>query len=183
MKPIADGIFCRTERKEYDRRICQGLVDFFQNKIPNELIIFLVSLLPVLELRGGMIAAKLLHVDFLRAFIICYIGNILPIPFILLFIRKIFQFLRDKPVFSKIIEKLEIRSMRNSEKVKRWRDWGLLLFVAIPLPGTGGWTGALIAALTDMRIKKSFPIIALGILIAGIIMSVITYLVPSFFGF
>ena len=154
----------------------KGLVDFFQNKIPNELIIFLVSLLPVLELRGGMIAAKLLHVDFLRAFIICYIGNILPI-------RKIFQFLRDKPVFSKIIEKLEIRSMRNSEKVKRWRDWGLLLFVAIPLPGTGGWTGALIAALTDMRIKKSFPIIALGILIAGIIMSVITYLVPSFFGF
>lgn len=119
----------------------------------------------------------------MRAFIICYIGNILPIPFILLFIRKIFQFLRDKPVFSKIIEKLEIRSMRNSEKVKRWRDWGLLLFVAIPLPGTGGWTGALIAALTDMRIKKSFPIIALGILIAGIIMSVITYLVPSFFGF
>ena len=152
----------------------QGLVDFFQNKIPNELIIFLVSLLPVLELRGGMIAAKLLHVDFWRAFAICYLGNILPIPFILLFIRKIFQFLRDKPVFSKIIEKLEIRSMRN---------WGLLLFVAIPLPGTGGWTGALIAALTDMRIKKSFPIIALGILIAGIIMSVITYLVPSFFGF
>ena len=124
----------------------QGLVDFFQNKIPNELIIFLVSLLPVLELRGGMIAAKLLHVDFWRAFAICYLGNILPIPFILLFIRKIFQFLRDKPVFSKIIKKLEIRSMRNSEKVKRWRDWGLLLFVAIPLPGTGGWTGALIAA-------------------------------------
>ena len=72
----------------------KGLVDFFHDKIPNELIIFLVSLLPVLELRGGMIAAKLLHVDFLRAFIICYIGNILPIPFILLFIRKIFQFLR-----------------------------------------------------------------------------------------
>ncbi len=161
----------------------RGLVDFFQNKIPNELIIFIISLLPVLELRGGLIAAKLLGVSFARAFVICYIGNIVPIPFILLFIRKIFQFLRDKPIFSKIIEKLEIRSMRNSEKVKRWRDWGLLLFVAIPLPGTGGWTGALIAALTDMRIKKSFPIISLGVLIAGIIMSVIAYLVPSFFGF
>ena len=97
----------------------QGLVDFFQNKIPNELIIFLVSLLPVLELRGGMIAAKLLHVDFWRAFAICYLGNILPIPFILLFIRKIFQFLRDKPVFSKIIKKLEIRSMRNSQTLAR----------------------------------------------------------------
>lgn len=161
----------------------RGLVDFFQNRIPNELIIFIISLLPVLELRGGLIAAKLLGVNFARAFVICYIGNIVPIPFILLFIRKIFQFLRDKPLFSKIIEKLEIRSIRNSEKVKRWRDWGLLLFVAIPLPGTGGWTGALIAALTDMRIKKSFPIISLGVLIAGIIMSVFAYLVPSLFGF
>ncbi len=161
----------------------RGLVDFFQNRIPNELIIFIISLLPVLELRGGLIAAKLLGVNFARAFVICYIGNIVPIPFILLFIRKIFQFLRDKPLFSKIIEKLEIRSMRNSEKVKRWRDWGLLLFVAVPLPGTGGWTGALIAALTDMRIKKSFPIISLGVLIAGIIMSVFAYLVPSLFGF
>ena len=158
------------------------LATFFQDKIPNELIIFLISLLPVLELRGGMIAAKLLQVDFLRAFVICYIGNILPIPFILLFIRKIFQFLRDKKGFSKLIEKLEIRSMRKSEKVKRWRDWGLLLFVAIPLPVTGGWTGALIAALTDIRIKRSFPIIAVGILIAGIIMSVLTYLLPSVFG-
>lgn len=158
------------------------LATFFQDKIPNELIIFLISLLPVLELRGGMIAARLLHVDFLRAFVICYLGNILPIPFILLFIRKIFQFLRDKKGFSKLIEKLEIRSMRKSEKVKRWRDWGLLLFVAIPLPGTGGWTGALIAALTDIRIKRSFPIIAVGILIAGVIMSVLTYLLPSVFG-
>lgn len=161
----------------------QTIVDFFRDKIPPELIIFFISMLPVLELRGGLIAAKLLGVEFVPAFIICYIGNIIPVPFILLFIRKIFQFLRDKKGFSKIIEKLEIRSMRKSEKVKRWRDWGLLAFVAIPLPGTGGWTGALIAALMDIRIKKSFPIIAIGVLIAGIIMSVIAYLVPSFFGF
>ena len=161
----------------------QTIVDFFKDKIPPELIIFFISMLPILELRGGLIAAKLLGVEFVRAFIICYIGNIIPVPFILLFIRKIFQFLRDKKGFSKIIEKLEIRSMRKSEKVKRWRDWGLLAFVAIPLPGTGGWTGALIAALMDIRIKKSFPIIAIGILVAGIIMSVMTYLVPSFFGF
>ena len=161
----------------------QTIVDFFKDKIPPELIIFFISMLPVLELRGGLIAAKLLGVEFVPAFIICYIGNIIPVPFILLFIRKIFQFLRDKKGFSKIIEKLEIRSMRKSEKVKRWRDWGLLAFVAIPLPGTGGWTGALIAALMDIRIKKSFPIIAIGVLIAGIIMSVIAYLVPSFFGF
>lgn len=153
----------------------KGLVDFFQDKIPNELVIFLVSLLPVLELRGGMIAAKLLHVDFLRAFIICYIGNILPIPFILLFIRKIFQFLKRFSGTRKIVEKLEVRSMRQSEKVKRWRNWGLLLFVAVPLPGTGGWTGALIAALLDIRIKTSLPIIALGVLIANLIMTAFSY--------
>ncbi len=157
-------------------------VELFRDKIPNELIIFVISMIPILELRGGMIAASLLKVDLLPAFFICYIGNIVPIPFILLFIRKIFQFLRDKKGFSKIIEKLEVRSMRKSEQVQRWRDWGLLIFVAVPLPGTGGWTGALIAALMDMRIKKSFPIIAAGVLIAGVIMAVLTYGIPTLLG-
>ena len=151
------------------------LVGLFQGTVPKELIIFIISLFPVLELRGGMIAAKLLGVELYKAFVICYIGNILPIPFILLFIRRIFKFLKNFKATGGIIEKLEIRSMRKSEKVKRWRNWGLLLFVAIPLPGTGGWTGALIAALLDIRIKTSFPIIALGVLIANLIMSAFSY--------
>ena len=151
------------------------IVDVFQGNVPKELIIFLVSMLPVLELRGGMIAAKLLGVPLLKAFVICYIGNILPIPFILLFIRKIFQFLKRFSGTRKIVEKLEVRSMRQSEKVQRWRNWGLLLFVAVPLPGTGGWTGALIAALLDIRIKTSLPIIALGVLIANLIMTAFSY--------
>ncbi len=151
------------------------IVDVFQGNVPKELIIFLISMLPVLELRGGMIAAKLLGVPLLKAFVICYIGNILPIPFILLFIRKIFQFLKRFSGTRKIVEKLEVRSMRQSEKVKRWRNWGLLLFVAVPLPGTGGWTGALIAALLDIRIKTSLPSIALGVLIANLIMTAFSY--------
>lgn len=154
-------------------------VDLFQNKIPEELIIFIISLFPVLELRGGLIAASLLGLDLIPSFIICYIANMIPIPFILLFIRKIFQFLRDKPFFGKIIQKLEIRSMRKSEKVQKYRGWGLLIFVAIPLPGTGGWTGALIAALCDMRVRNATFIIAIGVLIAGIIMSVISYGLPA----
>ncbi|NLP48949.1 MAG: small multi-drug export protein [Clostridiales bacterium] len=158
------------------------VIELFRNKISNELIVFVVSMLPVLELRGGMVAAKLLDLPLLPAFFISFAGNMLPIPFILIFIRKIFQFLRDKKGFSKIIEKLEIRSMRQSDKVKRWREWGLLMFVAIPLPGTGGWTGALIAALIDMRIKKSLPIIAVGVLIAGFIMAVLTYGLPALLG-
>lgn len=155
--------------------IANFLVELFRDTIPKEAIIFVISMFPILELRGGMIAAKLLDVDFLRAFVICYFGNILPIPFILLFIRKIFQFLKRFKKIGPIIEKLEIRSMRKSEKVKRWRNWGLLAFVAVPLPGTGGWTGALIAALLDIRLRTSLPIIALGVLIANIIMSIFSY--------
>ena len=159
--------------------ISEYIVNLFSGTIPKELIVFIISMFPILELRGGMIAASLLEVDLLKSLVICYIGNILPIPFILLFIRKIFQFLRDKPFFGNIIQKLEIRSMRKSEKVQKYRGWGLLIFVAIPLPGTGGWTGALIAALCDMRVRNATFIIAIGVLIAGIIMSVISYGLPA----
>lgn len=155
--------------------IVNSMVTFFKDTIPSELIVFVISLFPILELRGGMIAAKLLDVEFVKAFFICYVGNILPLPFILLFIRKIFQFLKKYEKIGRIIEKLEIRSMRKSESVKKFRLWGLLAFVAIPLPGTGGWTGSLIAALLDMRISHSFPVIALGVLIANIIMSIFSY--------
>lgn len=155
--------------------IVNSMVDFFKDTIPSELIVFVISLFPILELRGGMIAAKLLDVEFVKAFFICYVGNILPLPFILLFIRKIFQFLKRFEKIGKLIEKLEIRSMRKSESVKKYRLWGLFAFVAIPLPGTGGWTGSLIAALLDMRISHSFPVIAVGVLVANIIMSIFSY--------
>ena len=162
--------------------IAQYFVEHFNGKIPKELIIFLVSMLPILELRGGMIAAKLMDVNFFSAITICFVGNILPIPFILLFIRKIFDFLRNKKGFSKLIKKLEASSLEKSEKVTRWRDLGLVLFVGIPLPGTGGWTGALIAAILEMPIKKSLPLVILGVAIAGLIMSVAAYAIPGMFG-
>lgn len=155
--------------------ITDYFVALFQGMIPKELIVFIISMFPILELRGGMIAAKLLGVQLWKAFIICYFGNILPIPFILLFIRRIFVFLKKFKPTEKLVGKIEIRSMRKSEKVRRGRNWGLLAFVAIPLPGTGGWTGALIAALLDIRMKASLPIIALGVLIANLIMSVFSY--------
>ncbi|MBR5544134.1 MAG: small multi-drug export protein, partial [Clostridia bacterium] len=151
--------------------IVNELMALLQDKIPEELVAFVISLCPVLECRGGMIAARLMEIPFIKAFLICYIGNMLPIPFIVLFIRKIFDFLRRFKFFSKIVEKLEAKTEKNKEKVLKYEAWGLLLFVAIPLPGTGGWTGALMAALLDIRMKKSLPIIALGVLIAGFIMS------------
>ena len=135
--------------------------------------------MPILELRGGLIAASLLGVDLKLAFVISYAANMLPMPFILLFIRKVFKFLRNKRFFGKIIRKLEERSERKSETVKKYGKWGLLIFVAIPLPGTGGWTGALVAALMNMRIKHAIGPIAVGVLIAGIIMAIISYGIPA----
>lgn len=155
--------------------VVNAIVSFFKDSIPKELVVFLISMVPILELRGGMIAASLLDVELVRALVICYIGNILPIPFILLFIRKIFKFLKRFEKVGSVIEKLEIRSMRKSENVKKYRFWGLFAFVGIPLPGTGGWTGALIASLLDMRIKLSFPAIALGVLAADLIMAIFSY--------
>lgn len=156
-------------------QIVSAILEFFTDKMPEELTAFIISLMPILELRGGMIAARLLELPFLKAFLICYAGNMLPIPFIILFIRKIFEFLRRFKFFGRIIEKLEKKTEKNKDKVLKYEAWGLLLFVAIPLPGTGGWTGALMAALLDIRMQKSLPIIALGVLIAGFIMSGLTY--------
>ncbi len=156
-------------------QIVDTIMSFLQDKVPEELVAFLISLCPVLECRGGMIAARLMEIPFIKAFLICYLGNMIPIPFIILFIRKIFDFLRRFKFFEKIILKLEAKTEKNKEKVLRYESWGLLIFVAIPLPGTGGWTGALMAGLLDMRFKRSLPIIALGVLIAGFIMSAVTY--------
>ena len=163
-------------------QLASSLVTFFGDTIPAELTVFLVSLLPVLELRGGLIAAKLLGLNLVKAFIICFIGNILPVPFIILFIKKIFAFMRRFKVFDKMLDKLEAKGDKNKDKILKYKEWGLLAFVAIPLPGTGAWTGALIAALLDLRMKKSFPIISIGVLIAGLIVSLIAYGIPYIAG-
>ncbi len=157
-------------------QIVTTFTDFLAtHNIPEEVIPFIISLFPVLEIRGGMIASLALGIDFIPAFIVCYLGNIIPIPFILLFIRKIFALMRKSKRLTKIVEKMEARADKKKDTMLKYKEWGLLLFVAIPLPGTGGWTGALIAALMDLRIKKAFPIICLGVLIAGLIMSLLTY--------
>ncbi|MCM1509028.1 MAG: small multi-drug export protein [Ruminococcus flavefaciens] len=162
--------------------IVQFFISQFGDKAAPEVITFIISLLPVLELRGGLIAAKLMGISFAKAFAICYVGNMLPIPFILLFIRKIFTWLKKFQKTEVLISKLEARSIRKADKVKKYRLWGLFLFVAIPLPGTGAWTGALIADLFDIRIKHSLPIIAIGVFVAGIITSILSYGLLGAFG-
>lgn len=148
--------------------------------IPQWLIPFIVSVCPILELRGGIIAAKIVGMKLVPAFILCFIGNMIPLPFVLLFIKKIFAFFRDKKFFGKIVRKLESRAENKSQGFKKGELIGLFLFVAIPLPGTGGWTGALVASLLNMPVKKSLPVITAGVFVAGLIMALIMY---GVFGF
>ena len=143
--------------------------------LPAELVIFLISLLPILELRGGLVVASLLQVPLLTAIPICILGNILPIPFILLFIKKIFKWMKRFPRLAKLVDKLEARAMRKSDGIARGEFWGLVLFVGIPLPMTGAWTGSLIAALLEMDLKKAVLADLLGIAIATIIVSILSY--------
>ena len=155
--------------------IVQPLIDFLSSHgIPRELIVFIISLFPILELRGGIIAAMFLQIDWPTAFVICLIGNLLPIPFILLFIRKIFEWMKNTR-FVKLVHRLEAKATAKSKKVEKYKKLGLFLFVAIPLPGTGGWTGALVAALMNMKLKDSLPSILLGVLVAGFIMTLLSY--------
>ena len=142
--------------------------------MPAELVCFIVSLFPILECRGGLIVAKLLGVNLLTALPICIIGNVLPVPFILLLLNKIFQFFK-RTKHHKLVDKIEAHAMKKSESLSRGEFLGLLLFVGIPLPGTGAWTGSMIAALLGMDRKRSSVAIGLGVLLAAFIISVIFY--------
>ena len=145
--------------------------------ISKEAIIFIISMIPILELRGGLLAASpaLLNVPILRAIPICIVGNIIPIPFILLFIRQIFKWMKKTKLFRGLIIKMENRAMGKSDQIKRYEFLGLLLFVGIPLPGTGAWTGALIASLLEVDIKKSSIAILCGLFMASAIMYIVSY--------
>ena len=159
--------------------LAQKLVNAFSGltslKYGRELIVFIISLMPILELRGGLIASALLKLNIVRAFIICFIGNIIPIPFILWLITPIFDWLKKTKLFRGMVEKLENKAMNKKDKIEKLQYIGLMLFVGIPLPGTGAWTGCLIAALLDMDKKKSMLYAILGVIMAGIIMLVFSY--------
>ena len=143
--------------------------------ISAQAVVFIVSLLPILECRGGLLVASLLKVDILQAIPICVIGNLLPLPFILLFITKIFTWLKNFKITRGIVEKLEARAMNKSDALANGEFLGLLLFVGIPLPGTGGWTGSLVAALLKMDFKKAILACFIGVLLATVIMSFVSY--------
>lgn len=143
--------------------------------LPKEVFVFFVSMVPFIELRGGIAVAKLLQIPLLKANLICIVGNIIPIPFILLFIKRIFRFMKDHNILKGLVEKLEARASRKSAGAEKGEFLFLLLFVGIPLPGTGAWMGSLIASLFDFKMKRAVVAIFLGLLMAAILVDIIFY--------
>jgi uncharacterized membrane protein len=139
------------------------------NFLSIELTVMLTAALPIIELRGAIPVGMSLGMSPAHATIISFIGSMIPVPFILFTIRPIFNYLKKTKLFKKLVHKLTDKSLNKSGNIQKYGAWGLLVFVAIPLPGTGVWSGSLAAALLDMRFKWAFPAILVGNLIAAVI--------------
>ena len=140
--------------------------------IKDILLTLLMSAVPVIELRGGIPYGLALGLEWWEAYPAAIIGNMLPVPFIILGVRWVFSWLRKiSPWFEHLVRKMEEKAAKNAELVKKYEMVGLCILVAIPLPGTGAWTGALVAAMLEMRLKDALPVILLGVVIAGAIVT------------
>ena len=140
------------------------------------LLTMFISMLPVVELRGGLPAGVAMGLPIPAAFFSSLVGNMIPVPFVILFVRPLFRWVRIHiPKLGHFVSTLEARAQAKSVNVVRYQTWGLLLFVAIPLPGTGAWTGSLVAAVLRMRIWQAFLVITVGVLVSGFITGGIAY--------
>ena len=146
------------------------------------LLTLLVSMVPVVELRGGIPFGVTAGLPVWAAFLAAVLGNLIPVPFIIVYIRRIFQWMRRRiPRLNRLVDALERKAHLKGQKVNKYKYLGLMLFVAIPLPGTGAWTGSLAAAFLDMPLRKALPSVILGVLIAGMAISILSYGVVSLF--
>ena len=151
-------------------------MSFFNTFFGKILMTFLISMVPVIELRGAIPIGVGAGLSPLVAIGVSIVGNLVPVPFIIIFIKKIFAWLRTvNQKLDGLVTRLEKRADAKSVTVQRYAFWGLFILVAIPLPGTGAWTGALVAAMLEMPLKKAFPAIVLGVLGAAVIVSFVTY--------
>lgn len=144
----------------------------------------LVSMVPVVELRGAIpFGHNVLGLDIWPTFFASIIGNIIPVPFIIVYIRRVFQWMRrHMPRLDRLVDKLEAKAHLKGRMVSKYKYLGLMLFVAIPLPGTGAWTGALAAAFLDMPLRRALPSVALGVSAAGVIISILSFGLGALFG-
>ncbi len=157
--------------------LVEKLTSALTGRISKNVIIFIISMMPILELRGGLLAASpaLLDVPITTAVPLCIIGNILPIPFILLLIEHILDWMEKIPHLGNIAAWIRAKADKHKGQIQKYGFWGLVLFVGIPLPGTGAWTGSLIASLLHMRFRTALLACLVGIVIATVIMSIISY--------
>lgn len=156
------------------QNLVKSLVDLFGG-LGREVVVFIISMLPLLELRGGLIAATILKLGFIPAYVISILGNVVPIPIVLLFLNKVLDWLRGFNATKNFVTKIENKILSKKGQIEKYGYIGLMLFVGIPLPGTGAWTGAGLAVLLHLDKKKSFIYIMLGVILASIIMSIISY--------
>ena len=138
-----------------------------------------IGMLPVLEIRGAIPVGVAAGMDPWPAFFIGFVGNMLPVPFLILLTRKIIEWMKKHHILDKLTSFLERKGSQKAQTVQKYSFWGLFILVAIPLPGTGAWTGALVASLLDMRLKRALPAIAMGVIVAGLIVLLATYGVVS----
>lgn len=159
------------------------LMQWLTTDLNGEFILtLLVSMIPVVELRGGIPFGVAAGLPVWAAYLAAVIGNLIPVPFIVVYIRRVFMFMRQHmPRLNSLVDKMEQKAHLKSASVLKYQYLGLAIFVAIPLPGTGAWTGALVAAFLDMRLKKAMPSIMGGVLSAGLIISILSYGVKSLF--
>ncbi len=161
----------------------EAIESFLFDTLGKELCVFICSMIPIIELRGAVPLGAGFGMGAIETYIFSVIGNLIPVPFILLFIRVVLDFMKKVKGLNKIAFWVESKADKNKGQIEKYAYVGLFLFVAIPIPGTGAWTGSLIAALMRMKFWKSFLWIAFGIMAAGIIMSVISYGIAGAIGF
>ena len=153
----------------------EALENFLFETLGKELCVFICSMIPIIELRGAIPLGATFGIGLIETYILSIIGNLLPVPFILLLIRAVLDVMKKIKGLKKIALWVEAKAEKHKGKIEKYAYFGLFLFVAIPLPGTGAWTGSLIAALMGMKFWKSLLFVALGVLAAGVIMSVISF--------
>lgn len=159
----------------------EALMNWMQTSTSGELFYtMLMSMVPVVELRGGIPFGVALGLELWEAYLAAVIGNLIPVPFIIVFIRRIFAWMRvHLPKLGSLVDRLEAKAHLKGKTVTKYKYLGLFLFVAIPLPGTGAWTGSLVAAFLNMRLRKAMPAVIAGVLTAGVLISILTFGVTS----
>lgn len=151
------------------------------NQLANgSLFTMMLAMVPLLELRGAIPYGIAQGLPFWQVFFLAFIGNMIPVPFIILFIRRLFEMLYKAPVLGELVERMEKKAHLKGDIVNRYRMLGLFLLVAAPIPGTGAWTAALVVAYLDIRLTHAFPVIALGVMVSGLLVAGISYSAFSF---